>query len=103
MPISTGGGRAPAWSRDGRELIYRNESAVLAVDIETEPTLRVGIPQVLFEGAYERDAGAHPRYDVSADGERLLMAQGASVATGGVEIQVVLNWFEELEARVPIP
>jgi hypothetical protein len=39
-------------------------------------------------------------FDVSRDGQRFLMTrQNESVAS---EIEVVLNWFEELKARVPI-
>ncbi len=45
------------------------------------------------------DAGAHQRYDVSANGERLLMVRDG--ASESAEIRVVLNWFEELKARVP--
>ncbi len=99
VPISIDGGRAPVWTRDGRELIYRNDSAVLVVEIATEPQFLAGRPRRLFEGTYVSDAGAHQRYDVSADGERFLMVRDG--ASGSAEIRVVLNWFEEWKARVP--
>ena len=100
--ISTDGGRAPVWTRGGREIVYRNDDAVLAVDIETEPEFRPGVPRQLFQGAYLRDGGAHQRYDVSADGERFLMARPAGDDQSS-EIRVVQNWTQELLERVPVP
>jgi hypothetical protein len=39
-----------------------------------------------------------PGYDVSADGERFLFAKDDPASN---RLNVVLNWFEELKARVP--
>ncbi len=46
-------------------------------------------------------------YDLSPDGQRFLMLKnvgqiGTEDATPS-QITVVLNWFEELKARVPVP
>ncbi len=45
----TNGGRQPVWSRDGRELFYRNADQMMAVAIETDPELTVGVPKRLFD------------------------------------------------------
>ncbi len=46
-------------------------------------------------------------YDISLDGERLLMVFPADRLDTGEptrpQINVVLNWFEELKERVPVP
>ncbi len=46
-------------------------------------------------------------YDMSPDGERLLMVFPADQADSGEasrsQINIVLNWFEELKERVPVP
>ena len=102
VPISTDGGRAPVWTRGGREIVYRNNDAVMAVTIETEPEFRAGLPELLFEGAFLMDAGPHRRYDAAADGDRFLMAR-FSRADATYELQVVLNWTQELLERVPVP
>ena len=42
-----------------------------------------------------------PAYDVSADGQRFLMVKETEQATAATQINVVLNWFEELKRLVP--
>ena len=51
--ISTGGGRLPLWSRDGRELFFGSLDSrqMLAVPVQSGTTLVAGRPQVLFEFA----------------------------------------------------
>ena len=70
VPISVGQGTEAVWSRDGRELFYRNGDQLWVVDVETEPGFTVGSPRVLFEGRYdfERNDLGTPNYDVSRDG-----------------------------------
>jgi serine/threonine-protein kinase len=94
--VSTGGGWAPVWSRDGRELFYRNRAAVMAVQIRTMPTVEIGTPELLFEGPFEPDPApsGSVNYDVAPDG-RFLMVQSTPLT----DIRVVLNWFEELQQR----
>ena len=105
--ISTIGGRAPLWSPDGRELFYRSVDGrqLLAVPVTTGTTFTAGVPEVLFEGAYLPSVGAARPYDLTQDGERFLMAKvgGAGDVGRSPGITVVLNWFEELKERVPVP
>ena len=51
--ISTGGGRLPLWSRDGRELFFSSLDGrqMFAVPVQSGTTLVAGRPQVLFEFA----------------------------------------------------
>ena len=96
--ISTEGGREPLWNRNGRELFYRNSSKLMAVEISTQPSFSARKPKVLFEGQYRSLPTSTPNYDVSADGQRFLMLK--SIEQSG-QINVVLNWFEELKQKVP--
>jgi hypothetical protein len=101
--ISTEGGKEPLWNPNGRELFYRSGDKMMAVDIATKPSFSAGKSRMLFEGQYQLNPGAFPNYDVSPDGERFLMLkpseQGQSALT---QINVVLNWFEELKQKVPV-
>ena len=98
-PISTDGGDEPVWSRDGRELYYRNGDALMAVTIATEPALSPGNPTLLFADPYRsgRDEEGNPgsNYDVTPDG-RFVMIRGKE-SSRATQIQIVLNWFEELD------
>jgi eukaryotic-like serine/threonine-protein kinase len=100
--ISTEGGTEPAWNPNGRELFYRRGDKMMAVDIATQPGFVAGKPRVLFEGRYEPTPGTTPNYDVSPDGQRFLMLKsGEAGEVAPTQINVVLNWFEELKRRVP--
>ena len=100
--ISNGGGIGPVWSRNGRELFYRSGNRMMAVEITTEPSFSAGTPTRLFEGAFTSGAVARANYDVSPDGERFLMVQPSGEDVSSTQINVVLNWFEELKQRVPV-
>jgi len=95
--ISTEGGAEPLWNRNGRELFYRHGDKMMAVEITTQPRFTVGTPQMLFEGRYAASVMV-PSYDVSADGQRFLMLKPDEQAAG--QINIVQNWFAELERRV---
>ena len=98
--ISTDGGKEPVWNPKGRELFFLNGNKIMAVKVAMSPRFSAGEARVLSEGQYGaavRD-GESPSFGVSPDGQRLLVHKQAGEAT---QINVVLNWFEELKQRVP--
>jgi hypothetical protein len=99
--ISPSYGSEPLWTRGGRELVYRKGDSVMAVSIDLA-TGRIGQPVALFGGPYLDNPGwTRPRsYDVSADGERFLLTK-VPRERPRPQIAVVMNWFDELRARVP--
>jgi len=100
--ISTEGGTEPAWNRNGRELFYRSGDKIMAVDIATQPGFTFGKPRMLFEGQSQPSPVLAPNYDVSPDGQRFLVIKGSEQAQAApTQINVVLNWFEELKQKVP--
>ena len=96
--ISSDGGVAPVWHPQGEELFYRNGKALEVVSIKTEPTFTAGSPAVLFTGNY-LTATATRQYDVAPDGQRFLMIKQELAER--TQINVILNWFEELKRLVP--
>jgi eukaryotic-like serine/threonine-protein kinase len=100
--ISTEGGTEPMWNPNGRELFYRSGNKMMAVDIAGQLGFVVGKPHMLFQGQYIPTATTAPNYDVSADGQRFLMLKPVVQAQAApTQINVVLNWFEELKQKVP--
>ncbi len=108
--VSTGGGHMPTWSRDGSELFYLRgfpPNAVMHVTVRTAPDGRadIGKPEVVTDFRFYSGARTARRYyDVSADGKRLLVLTRGDEGTNteARQINVVLNWFEELKRLVPL-
>jgi serine/threonine protein kinase/Tol biopolymer transport system component len=109
-PISTSlGGFHPTWSPDGKELFYATGGGgqrFEAVSITTRPTFTFGNPVPVPTPFVERGPLFERNNDITLDGTRFLgvVAAGQSYTSGAPaapQIQVVLNWFEELKARVP--
>ncbi len=76
----------------------------MVVDTVIEPTFERGKPRVLLEGSYETLVTGIRNYDVTRDGERLLVMALTAPLPGestAPQIHVVLNWFEELERLAP--
>jgi serine/threonine-protein kinase len=99
-PISMEGGREPVWSADGRELFYRNGDKMMVVAVQTEPDFNTGTARVLFEGRYAMGSGGGNNYDVTPDGRRFLMVR-SDVESAPNQINVILNWAEELKRLAP--
>ena len=75
----------------------------MVVGFKTEPTFTQGSPEVLFTGRYTILRG-FVNYDISPDGQRFLMIKAAEEEDEQQgQINVVLNWFEELKRLVPTP
>ena len=94
--VSTEGGIEPMWNRSG--IYYRNENKMMAVEVTTQLSFSAGKPHVLFEGQYMSMRQTNAVYDVSPDGQRFLMGKESETQTN--QINVVLNWFEELNRRL---
>jgi eukaryotic-like serine/threonine-protein kinase len=103
--VSSGGGRQPMWSRDGREIFYRDFSgALLSVPVGPGTAFAPGRPVKLFENRGYIGGGAQGggrTYDVAPDGRRFLMIKNTGPAEPP-QLVVVLNWFEELRRLAPI-
>jgi serine/threonine-protein kinase len=102
--ISANGGNEPLWNPNPRkrELFYRLGDKMIAVDLNDDGSPR-GKPQEVFTRPYgtSMNFSVRPNYDVSHDGERLLVLNPATADTPLKRIKVVLNWHEELKRLVP--
>ena len=76
-------------------------NSLMAVDVQTTPTVTFGEPVVLVPQIGHGLALAERYYDVTPDGKQLLVQVPDSTDSRLREIEVVLHWFEELKRRVP--
>jgi len=74
------------------------------VDIRTEPAVSFGKPSQLRIEVPIQTIGTPRNYDIAPDGKRFIVvmpATSAEAKRAGPQINVVLNWVEELKQRVP--
>ena len=72
--------------------------------ITTQPSFSFGPPVLMRRGHNDSGRTSQRNYDVMLDGRILgvvAAGQTQSAEFTTQQIQVVLNWFEELRARVP--
>jgi Tol biopolymer transport system component len=98
-------GAAPLWSPNGRELYYEQTTAeghiaVYAVEVADAPTFTAGRTTRLFQGPYLGPLPFGRNYDIAPDGERFLMVRQATGGEVLTNLNVVVNWFAELERLV---
>ena len=99
--VSLSGGTAPVWARDGRELFFLDlANRLTAVPVQTSGmTFSFGNPARVLESAYGESLTITSRaYDVSADGRFLMIKENVAAEMAGMI--VVVNWFDELKAKV---
>jgi eukaryotic-like serine/threonine-protein kinase len=91
LQISSGGGCAPHWREDGRELFYISlQGDLVAVPIKPGPAFETGNPEVLFR-AVTALACNESRFAPSADGRKLLILDPGA-ATAPEPLHVILNF-----------
>jgi serine/threonine-protein kinase len=99
-PVSIGGGLEPVWS--GNEIFYLSEdNKMMAVPVSTARGFVADKPVALFETTPYFFGGQGRNYDVTKDGQRFVMVKNPPEASGrSMPINIVLNWTEELRAKL---
>ncbi len=97
VQASTDGGREPVWAPSGSELYFRTATKFLAVEVKAQPALTVGKPRLLFEGEFRL---SHHDYGILPDGRHFIMIQPVGGKRKPAELQVVVNWSDELKTRL---
>jgi serine/threonine-protein kinase len=105
VQLTSDGGMDPLFSRDGREIFYRNGDRMMAVQVSLAGgQFDHGPPTQLWTGHYSPGLSSScgppgvssANYDVSADGRRFLMVKDEDDDAGSSSIVVVLHWADEL-------
>ena len=105
IQLSSDGGTDPVWRRDGRELFYRHDDAMIAVGVSTASGFSAGRPRELWKGDYSHGMSSScglpgltsSNYDVSPDGQRFLMIKDDHQDTAtSREFVLVQGWAKEL-------
>jgi len=102
--ISTGGGVAPKWSHNGRELFYRTpDDKIMAVTYTASgDSFHADKPQLWSPGQFT-DRGATFNFDLHPDGKRFAVLKAPSTEPAPVvnKVSFVFNFFDELRRKLP--
>ncbi len=104
--VSTGGGRFPLWSRDGRELFFETpEQLVMAVSYTAKGALFEASKPRAWTPTRLLDSTDSSNYDLAPDGKRLaalLADNDANDQKPPTHLTFLLNFFDELRRRAPV-
>jgi hypothetical protein len=104
--VSTGGGHYPVWSHDGTQIFYASEelgggSQIIAADVRKQPNFAVIKTTPLpIKGILSNQARGG--FDVTPDDKYfVVMLPGSRESSKAPpqQINITLNWFEELKQR----
>jgi serine/threonine-protein kinase len=111
--ITTTGGAFPVWSQDGKQLFFIQfrtggggpaSGHIFSVDVQTQPGFTFGKPTPLpIENFLINGGPGLPRgYDISPDGKQFVVMFSPQDSKGSAaeQINVTLNWVEELKQRL---
>ena len=107
FPVSKGNGIHGSWSADGKELFWGPAPGQFTgAAVTTTPSFSFSNPVMLPKVLTERGPTGERSHEVMPDGRHFLGAidsaqPNANVAPTTPQMQLVLNWFDELKARVP--
>jgi serine/threonine-protein kinase len=101
--VSTGGGSAPVWSHDGRELFFVSGGRMNVVAIHAGPPFSADAPRALFTIPSGVRVGSPARgtFAISPDDRRFLMVRENSwhEMAGTPTPVLVQNFFAEIQAK----
>jgi len=101
--VSEGGGLGPVWAPDGSALYYRSATSLMVAPTPLGPGFVPGRSRALFSTERFRFSGNTPAFDIHPDGKQFVMVtMGDAPPPLPDQINVVLNWFEELKRRAPV-
>jgi WD40 repeat protein len=100
--VTTSGGDAPLWRRDGKELFYRDhEGWVVACAVRaTAAAIETGPPERLFKPSIANSWGSGYQQDIHADGRFFVYRVGDETGSFANTLTVMLNWTKAI-ARDP--
>ena len=100
--VSEGGGAGPVWAPDGSALYYRGAKSLMVASTTLGRGFVPGRPRPLFSIERFRFSGNSSAFDIHPDGKRFVMVtMGDPPPPLRDQINVVLNWFDDLKRRAP--
>jgi hypothetical protein len=101
--VSTGGGQWPRWDAKGDRLFFVQGDDVMEVTVGGGGAPVLGTPQRLFTrpAVGPWNFGLNAGFEVSSDGERVLVARAADRGETPLGVTVVQDWAAEFATPAP--
>jgi serine/threonine protein kinase len=93
IQISTGGGFAPVWSRDGTRLYYESLDGLMVINWPDPEVLSPGVPRIFYSGSFARSIEYGINYDAGLDDRLLILLRDENVRN----VRIVTGWTSEIE------
>jgi serine/threonine-protein kinase len=104
-----GGAAFPMWFPNGKQILYVFPPKFFVIDVRTEPTFSFGKPTALPITGIVQPVPGQRNFDIAPDGKHLIVVipvsdlpSRATNPRSAAQINVVMNWFTELQQRVPV-
>ncbi len=100
--LSRGGGSAPRWSRDGKELFFMSGDQMFAVPIRQEPDVLARRAAVRSSASISPTSSEWSNiYDVAPDGKRFIVLVQQKDPKTAARLDVILNFDKRLAGAAP--
>ena len=103
--MSSSGGKFPAWSAAGHELLYLSaDDRIMAASYTIQGNASSSREPRLWSPVKIRRIGVQQNFDVSPDGKRVVMFPVGEAADPASSLHAIfmLNFVDELRRRVPL-
>jgi Tol biopolymer transport system component len=90
--VSNGGGNAPRWRGDGREIFYAGPSSMMAAPVSTDSGFTAGAAAALPIGGVGTGNNRFGFIDATRDGKQFLVAKPITDVSPRAPMNVVLSW-----------
>jgi serine/threonine-protein kinase len=96
----------PVWSHDGRRIFFnQTPTSIASVTVTTEPAFAFGNAVTLKKPVQMEGAAVRRQHDILPDGRLLGLVEPGLASAGTIiapPMHIVLNWFDDLRARVAV-
>ena len=76
-------------------MFYQTGTALMATSVTTQPDFVAERAHEIFKGRYEGT------FDISPDDQRFLLIKSLTQEASATQVNLGLNWFEELKRLLP--
>jgi dipeptidyl aminopeptidase/acylaminoacyl peptidase len=101
--VSRDGALSPLWSPNRKELFYTSSRVgIVGVNVVTQPSFTFGTPSPAARFANLVRFSLPRNFDITPDGKLLgtVPSNQSGLPPAGSQIQVVLNWFEDVKQKM---